>query len=142
MNNAPTSIAGIDVVAIGGLPAAAAAAAAALLIVAAIKRRRSSSRRRRGLAPSHPSYSSSSITAAAVNINIAAADMVPLRVFGVAASVGSVAPNGGSGSAAGAVVDDVADGGHNAAATATRLDERIISTPSFLVEANFNASAM
>ena len=114
MNNAPMSIAGINVVAIGKLPAAAAAAAVALPIAAPIEQRRALSRRRRGLAPLHLSYSSSSVAAAT--------DMVPLRVFVVAASVGSFTPDGGSGSAAGAIVDDNANRGHDAVATATGPD--------------------
>jgi hypothetical protein len=73
-----------------------------------------------GVASSHPSYSSS--VAVAAPVNIAAADVVPSRVFVVAASVGSVAPDGGSGSAAGAIVDDNANGGHGAVATATGPD--------------------
>ena len=50
--------------------------------------------------------------------------MVPSQVFVVAVSVGSVTPDGGSGSAAGAIVDDDVDGGRDAAATAARPDDR------------------
>jgi hypothetical protein len=70
------------------------------------------------LAPLHLSYSPSSFAP-----TIAAADLVPLRIFVVTAAVGSVPPNGGSGGADGAVVnDDDTDRGHDAAVMATRPD--------------------
>ncbi len=107
-----------DVIAISGL--FTTAAAAALLVVVAIERRRASSRRRWGSAPLHPSYSSSSVAATAVNIT--AADVVSSLVFVVTASVRSVALDGRSSGAGGAVVNSNADRGHNVVATVMHLD--------------------
>jgi len=75
MNNAPMSIAGIDVVVVAGLSRCCA-------VVVTIERRRilsarwrrESSRQRWGSALSHPSHSSSSVTSAATG---AAADALP-----------------------------------------------------------------
>ena len=92
MNNAPMSIAGIDIVAVAGLHRRRAAAPT---VVATIKRtsarrRRESSRRRWGLAPSHPLHSSSSI-AVAVAVAVAVAAVAVAIAIAVAAVAVAIA---------------------------------------------------